>query len=127
KGVPVTEEPARPADDPEAGREALQEPAATWKPPEVEHKRLVASRRPWEQFGPLVAAAAWALGLFAAPRRAFLGDGAENNWSIWRDYFSSFVPVLDFIHALSYVYAAAHAGVGRADGWRCYARWIRWV
>jgi hypothetical protein len=127
KGVPITEEPARPADDPDADREALRGPGPAWGPPEVEHRRLVASRRPWESFGPLVAAAAWAMGLFAAPRRAFLGDGAESNWSIWRGYFASFVPVLDFIHALSYVYAAAHAGRGRAEGWRCYARWIRWV
>jgi hypothetical protein len=127
KGVPITDEPAAPAEDPEADRQALHESAPAWEPPAVEQRRLVASRRPWEQFGPLVAAAAWAMGLFAAARRAFLGDGAENNWSIWRDYFSSFVPVLDFIHALSYVYAAAHTGRERAQGWRCYARWIGWV
>jgi hypothetical protein len=129
KGVPATEEPARPAEDPEAGREVLQGPGPGpgWQPPEVEHKRLVASRQSWDRFGPVVAAAAWAMGLFGAARRAFVGDGAENNWSLWRGYFSSFVPILDFIHALSYVYAAAHAGRDRAEGWRCYARWIRWV
>ncbi len=127
KGVPLADEPARPADDPEADREPLQGAGPAWEPPVVQQRRLVASRRPWEQFGPLVAAAAWAMGLFAAPRRAFLGDGAENNWTLWQERFSSFVPVLDFIHALSYVYAAAHAGRGRAEGWACYARWIRWV
>lgn len=127
KGVPVTQEPAAPSQDPEADQQAVHEGGPTWEPPVVEHRRLVASRRPWEQFGPLVAAAAWAMGLFAAGRRAFVGDGAESNWSIWRDYFSSFVPILDFIHALSYVYAAAHAGRERAAGWRCYARWIGWV
>ncbi len=127
KGVPITEEPAQPAADPEADRETCTTPAAIWEPPQVTAKRLVASRRPWEQFGPLVAAAAWAMGLFGSSRQAFLGDGAENNWSIWRDYFGSFVPILDFIHALSYVYAAAHAGRERAAGWRCYVRWIRWV
>lgn len=127
KGVPVAEEPARQAEDPDADREALQPKGQAWVPPEVEPKRLVASRRPWEQFGPLVAAAAWAMGLFAASRRAFLGDGADNNWTLWKERFSSFVPILDFIHALSYVYAAAHAGRGRSEGWACYARWIRWV
>ena len=45
-------------------------------------------------------------------------QGAENNGSIWRDYFGSLVPILDFIHALSYVYAAAHAGRERAAGGR---------
>jgi hypothetical protein len=127
KGVPPAEEPARPAEDPDADREPLQAKGQAWQPPTVQHKRLVASRRSWEYFGPLVAAAAWAMGLFAAPRRAFLGDGAENNWTVWRERFASFEPVLDFIHALSYVYAAAHAGRGRAQGWSCYARWIRWV
>jgi len=127
KGVPLAEEPARPADDPDADREPLQAAGPAWEPPAVLHKRLVASRRPWEEFGPLVAAAAWSMGLFAAPRRAFLGDGAENNWTLWRARFASFVPVLDFIHALSYVYAAAHAGRGRSEGWVCYVRWIGWV
>ena len=127
KGVPITEEPAQPVEDPDADREPLSVPGPTWEPPAVQHKRLVASRRSWEQFGPLVAAAAWAMGLFASPRRAFLGDGAENNWTLWQERFLSFVPVLDFIHALSYVYAAAYAGRGRAEGWACYARWIRWV
>ena len=127
KGVPLADEPAAPAEEPEAGRAVLEESGPVWQPPKVTQRRLVASRRCWEQFGPLVASAAWAMGLFAAPRRVFLGDGAENNWTIWRSYFGSFVPVLDFIHALSYVYAAAHAGRAPAAGWGCYAQWIRWV
>src|SRR4029079_16871267 len=106
---------------------ALADNEYRWQPPKVQAKRLVATRQNWETFGPLVAAAAWAMGFFAAPRRAFLGDGSENNWTLWRRYFSSFVPILDFIHALSYVHAAAHARRSRAYGWRCYARWIRWV
>jgi hypothetical protein len=127
KGVPVTEEPAQEATDPEGDREAVQHGATPWQPPKVEAKRLLASRQNWDTFGPMVAAAAWSMGLFAAARRAFVGDGAENNWTVWRRYFGSFEPILDFIHALSYVYAAAHAGRGRAEGWRWYAVWIRWV
>jgi hypothetical protein len=114
KGVPLAEDPAGQAEDPEGVGEVLAEAGPVWKPPTVEHKRLVASRRPWEEFGPLVATAAWEMGLYAAPRRAFIGDGAENNWAVWRSYFGSFVPILDFIHALSYVYAAAHAGRGKS-------------
>ncbi len=70
---------------------------------------------------------AWKLGFFGAARKAFLGDGSENNWTIWRNHFSSFVPILDFIHALSYVFAAAMAGRKFADGWPIYEQWIRWV
>lgn len=127
KGVPVTDEPAAAAQDPAAEEEAWQQRPTPWKPPEVQEKRLLATRHSWEAFGPMVAQVAWALGLFGAARRAFLGDGAENNWTVWRCFFSSFVPILDFIHALSYVYAAAHAGRERAAGWMCYREWIRWV
>ena len=93
----------------------------------MQEKRLLGSRQSWEAFGPMVAAAAWAMGLFGSARRAFLGDGAETNWTVWRDYFSSFTPILDFIHALSYVYAAAHAGCTKTAGWLRYREWIAWV
>jgi hypothetical protein len=105
----------------------LQEVSTEWQSPEVATKHLVATRRPWEQFGPMVAAAAWSLGFFGAARKAFLGDGAGNNWTLWRNYFSSFVPILDFIHALTYVFHSALAGRTFAEGWLVYNRWIRWV
>jgi hypothetical protein len=124
KQVPAAEEAAKGPADPAADQQAYREADAVWEPPKVQAKRLVASRRPWESFGPLLATAAWQWGFFGAGRRAFLGDGAENNWTLWREYFSSFVPVLDFIHALSYVFAAAVAGRPFAEGWACYVRWI---
>jgi hypothetical protein len=127
KGVPVTEEAAGPAPAPAVEVEAWQPPTPVWQPPQVQEKRLLATRQSWEAFGPMVAAAAWAMGLFAADRRAFLSDGAEANWTVWRCFFSSFEPILDFIHALSYVHAAAHAGRSQTDGWKCYVTWIRWV
>jgi len=37
------------------------------------------------------------------------------------------VPILDFIHPLSYVFAAALAGRKFAAGWACYQQWIVWV
>src|SRR5205823_1331381 len=84
-------------------------------------------RRSWAQFGPMVAAAAWALGFFAAPRQAFVADGAQNNGTLHRQLFSSFVPILDFIHGLSYVFASAMADRGFKEGWVVYERWIQWV
>jgi hypothetical protein len=44
-----------------------------------------------------------------------------------RQFFSSFAPILDFIHALSYVFASATAGRGFKEGWHCYQRWIQQV
>ena len=37
------------------------------------------------------------------------------------------MPILDFIHALSYVFASATAGRPFPEGWSCYARWIEWM
>jgi hypothetical protein len=126
---PGTPEVAAAADEPEQGEAALREPepAKTWKPPEVVEKHLTATRRPWAEFGPMVATAAWQLGFFKAPRQAFVGDGSDNVWAVWRNYFSSFVPILDIIHAISYLFASAMAGRPFAEGWSCYERWMTWV
>ena len=75
----------------------------------------------------MVAAAAWRQGFFTAARKAFVADGAENNWSLQRQSFSSFVPILDFIHGLSYVFASALADRRPKEGWAVYVRWIQWV
>lgn len=48
---------------------------------------------------------------------------------LWEQHFKdhSFVPILDFIHALSYVFSAAMAGRTQTDGGPVYVRWITWV
>jgi hypothetical protein len=105
-------EPAATAADPPPGE-------AVYQPPQVRQRKVLASRRTWSEFAPLVAAAAWAWGFQGATRKAFVGDGSANHWRLQRRFFGSFVPVLDFIHALSYVYAAATAARSRAAGWAC--------
>jgi hypothetical protein len=67
------------------------------------------------------------MGLFAAARRAFVADGLAENGSVYKRYFSRWTAVLDFVHALTYVYAAAMAGRKFAEGWPVYEGWIRWV
>lgn len=123
---PAENQPDRPATAAQPETEAAKG-NAEWESPEVVAKQLVATRRRWLDFGPMVAAKAWWLGFFAAPRKAFLGDGAENNWTLWKNHFSSFVPILDFIHALTDVFHSALAGRPFAEGWEVYQRWIRWV
>lgn len=127
KETPLREEAAKETAEPEVGVNTLAENREQWEPPEVKEKRLVGSRVRWPDFGPILATAAWVWGFFGAKRKAFIGDGSENNWAIWRQHFSSFVPILDFIHALSYVFAAALAGRKFADGWSIYTQWIGWV
>jgi hypothetical protein len=114
---------------PEAVEQVLRQEgqALKWAPPEVKDKHLTATRRPWAEFGPMVAQAAWKLGFYQAQRQAFVGDGSDNVWTVWRNHFSSFVAILDIIHAISYVFASAMAGRRFADGWPCYVRWMGWV
>lgn len=127
KQAAPSEEAAKETSEPELGTETLAENPVVYEPPEVVEKRFIGSRVRWPDFGPILATQAWQWGLFGATRKAFVGDGSENNWTIWRNYFSSFVPILDFIHALSYVFAAAMAGRKFADGWSIYEPWIRSV
>jgi hypothetical protein len=82
KGVAVAEEPAGEAKDVEAEEQSSESRPAVWKPPEVQEKRLLGARQNGESFGPMVAAAAWAMGWFGATRRAFIGDGAETNGTV---------------------------------------------
>lgn len=90
-------------------------------------RRVVATRRDLDAFGWILATAAWTRGFAAAMRKAFLGDGSENNWTVWRKHFSDYVPILDFVHALCYVYAAAIAGRTVTAGWSDYCTWAQWL
>jgi hypothetical protein len=127
KQAAASAEAAQETPGPELAAETLAENPMVYEPPEVIEKRFVGSRVRWPDFGPILATQAWQWGFFGAARQAFIGDGSDNNWTIWRNYFSSFVPILDFIHALSYVFAAAMAGRKFTDGWSIYEQWIRWV
>ena len=88
---------------------------------------MVGTRARAKRFGAILAAAAFARGFFGAKRKAFVADGAETNWTTHRQWFSDFVPILDFIHALSYVFSAAMADRRFRQGWEVYQRWITLV
>jgi hypothetical protein len=79
-------------------------------------------------FGKLMAAEAQRKGFFLAHRKAFVADGMKCNWTIWKKHFQwqGFVPIIDFIHVLSYLYKAAIA-IGEEEdfGWGLYAEWMR--
>jgi hypothetical protein len=88
---------------------------------------VLASRECAEEFGPMVHQAARERNFNGAGRKAFLGDGLGVNWTIQRRHFGSFTPILDFVHALSYVFSAAFAGKPQAEGEELYKRWIQAV
>jgi hypothetical protein len=99
------------------------EGAIDWQPKTL-LRTCVSSLASSEQFGPQMAAEADARGFFAAGKRAFLGDGQGYNWTIHRQWFSSFTPIADFIHVIEYLYEAAkalHEDAGLR--WQQYVQW----
>lgn len=95
--------------------------------PEMLVKSVVATSGDVEVFGPLLANAAYERGFHAAERKAFVADGSATNWSVWRKFFSHYTPILDFVHALMYVYAGAMAGREANEGWSSYRDWAQWL
>jgi hypothetical protein len=96
-----------------------------WQPQRLV-RTCVATARDSEEFGRLVGAEAQTRNFEAASRRAFVGDGQAYNWSIQRRWFAQYVPVVDFIHVLGYVWQAANAtGVCEREQWERYTRWLR--
>lgn len=111
-------------DEPEDSLVAQGHPAS-WQP-----KRLVrtvlSSLAEAKTFGGQMAREAKRRRFFEAPARAFLGDGLAWNWSIWKQHFPTFTPILDFIHVLSYLFLAAKAVHGATpDAWDQYEVWMR--
>ncbi len=79
-------------------------------------------------FGKLMAAEAHRKGFFLADRKAFVADGMKCNWTIWKKHFQwqGFIPIVDFIHVLSYLYKAAIAiGEDQNFGWGLCSDWMR--
>ncbi|MBN9123093.1 MAG: LysR family transcriptional regulator [Planctomycetes bacterium] len=96
-----------------------------WQPERVV-RTCVATTRDSDAFGRLVGAEAKARNFEAASRRAFVSDGQAYNWSIHKRWFGEYVPVLDFIHVLGYVWQAARATGGtEPEQWDRYVNWMR--
>lgn len=90
-------------------------------------RTVTSSMAPSAEFGPLMQQEAQRRRFYEAALRAFLGDGLNWNWSIWKKHFPTFIPILDFIHAIQYVYCAAMAlGLDATQAWETYVQYITW-
>lgn len=120
-----------PDESPPVSGAAPEEPAdrIVAPPPVVQSRDVVASLADSTTFGRHLAAVTWSLGYAAARLKAFVADGGSANWGIWERHFKhlEFIPILDFIHALTYVYSGAQAGRGPQEGAAVYVRWITWI
>jgi hypothetical protein len=100
------------------------EPPAPPRGPELAVRTYVATTGPSDQFGPMVAAEARRRNFTEAAARAFLGDGSAWIWGLQASLFPTFVPVVDFLHALGHVFAAAKAAATDAEGrWGLFQGW----
>jgi hypothetical protein len=93
-------------------------PAEPRRTPELAVRTYVATTSSSEQFGPMVAAEARRRNFPAAASRAFLGDGSAWIWGLQPRHFPTFVPIVDFLHALAHIFTAAKAVAADAEG-RC--------
>jgi hypothetical protein len=95
-------------------------------------RTTVATMANSEKFGWQVAAEVHRRGLDQAGRKACVCDGQKSNWSIFEMHLagSGFIAILDILHLLVYLYAAAHAAMGKGvaqtfKAWQLYERWLR--
>ncbi len=90
--------------------------------PNILRRHVIASRRDVKSFGPHLASEAWRLGFGHAEKGAFVGDGSETNWGVWRTYFPRLTPITDFVHAVCYLYQAVMQNLPVGEGWDLYCR-----
>lgn len=96
-----------------------------WRPKRL-MRTVLSSVANSEQFGRQMDREAKQRRFHEAAARAFLGDGLPWNWSIWKKHFRDFTPILDFTHALSYLFVVAKAVHTEAeDAWGQYLVWMR--
>ena len=114
----------RPAGDEPAADAAATPEAEPWSP-QCQERTCVASLATSRSFGPMVAAEAQSRNFFAAGRRAFVADGQAYNWTIQRGYFPDFVPIVDLLHVVCYLFAAAQAVGAEGERWPLYGTWLR--
>ena len=92
--------------------------------PEALFRTSLSSLTTSEKFGPMMAAEADSRGFYLAAKRAFVCDGLPYNWTIQRTHFPRFTPILDFVHAVEHVYAAARCVRNdQAELWRLHLQW----
>ena len=100
-------------------------PAADWRPQRLA-RTCLSSMVDSHEFGRQMEREARRRRFFEAAARAFLGDGLAWNWSIQQTHFPDFIPILDFVHPLSYIYTAASVmGGDPQQTWSCYLAMTR--
>lgn len=95
--------------------------------PKVVKRFAIATIDKSENFGVLVYNKANQKQLHTAKRKAFLGDGDRKIWTIYEDNFKpdGWIPILDFIHAVEYVWDAAKLSTDNERN--CWGKYIEFI
>jgi hypothetical protein len=121
----VPETPENPAPDAAVVVPSVSHETEPWGPRRLV-RTCVASLENSRAFGPMMAGEAQSRDFYAASRRAFVADGQAYNWTIHRGYFADFVPIVDFLHVICYLYTAAHVPTrDEPQRWPQYLTWLR--
>lgn len=113
--------------DPEQTQESKPEPSKTKQPhkPRRILRTVVSSMKNSREFGKQMDREARRRRFDEALRRAYLGDGLTCNWTIHAEHFSDYVPILDFTHAVTYLFTASVICFGKTPAaWTAYCAWI---
>jgi len=119
------------------GVEAMEEDAdspdsqSSYQGPQPLMRTCLSSLEDVHRFGKSMAAEAHRKGFAQASRQAFVADGMICNWGVWQRHFPTFTPIVDLLHAVTYLYHAAVAIGGGANesgedfGWGLCVDWTR--
>jgi len=111
-------------DAPQAPKTKEKRPKKPHKPKRI-HRTVISSMKNSADFGIQMKREAERRKFDQASRRAFVGDGLACNWKIHEEHFSDYVAILDFVHAVSYLFSASLVCFGRGDeAWQHYSRWM---
>lgn len=108
---------------------ATSDNAATekvWPPKRTKDARTcVATMRDCHEFGKMVAAEAYRRNFTSAASGALLGDGSAWIWNLQAKWFQDLTPVVDFVHALTYLYVTATVLASSVtERWSWYVAWM---
>jgi hypothetical protein len=121
KVAEITEKPVLEVDEPSD----QTEDRVAYEGPERILRTTIGSMANSDEFGLKMSREARRRRLYKARKRAFIADGLNWNWTIWETHFSSFIPILDFIHAIEYIFTASDAlHTNDRDVWTSYTRYI---
>jgi len=94
-----------------------------WRPESL-FRTCLSSLTTSDKFGPMMAAEADSRGFYLAAKQAFVCDGLPYNWTIQQTHFPTFTPILDFVHVVEHVYAAARCARScQTEVWQLHLQW----